>query len=157
MADISRILGIEGKTTWESFKYLGVPIFKASPKTSPWIQIIDKIKSRINTWGAHWLNLAGKVVLIKVVLTSILIYQCSILLVPKRILANINSLLKNFLCKGGKQNENKLLLVSWEKITKPWINGGLQVSNLERQNLALGTKILWKVVTGNSSWCKNAL
>ena len=97
MADISKIMGIEGKTNWESFKYLGVPIFKASPKSSPWLQIIDKIKSRISTWGESWLNPAGKVVLIKVVLTSIPIYQCSILLAPKRILVNINSLLNNFL------------------------------------------------------------
>ena len=32
MYDISRILGIEGVTNWDSLKYLGVPIFKASPK-----------------------------------------------------------------------------------------------------------------------------
>ena len=97
MADISRIIGIERKTQWDAFKYLGVPIFKASPKSSSWIQIVDKIKSRINTWGETWLNPAGKVVLIKVVLTSIPIYQFSILMAPKRILANIDLMLKNFL------------------------------------------------------------
>ena len=74
MADISRILGIEGKTHWDDFEYLGVPIFKTALKSSSWLPIIDKIKNRISTWGANWLNPAGKVVLIKAVLSSIPIY-----------------------------------------------------------------------------------
>ena len=51
MLDISRILGIEGKTHWEAFKYLGIPIFKASPKSTNWLPIVDKIKARVNSWG----------------------------------------------------------------------------------------------------------
>ena len=31
---ISRTLGSEGVTTWDSFKYLGIPIFNGKPKTS---------------------------------------------------------------------------------------------------------------------------
>jgi hypothetical protein len=80
MLYISRILGMEGCTTWDAFKYLGVPIFKSNPKALHWDQLIGKIKNRINFWGEKWLNLAGKVVLIKAVLASILIYQSSLLL-----------------------------------------------------------------------------
>jgi hypothetical protein len=32
LADISRILEIEGTSQWDFFKYLGIPILKASPK-----------------------------------------------------------------------------------------------------------------------------
>jgi len=32
MVDILRILGMTGKVQWDSFKYLGTPIFKSSPK-----------------------------------------------------------------------------------------------------------------------------
>ena len=49
MTDISRILGIEGKTQWDAFKYLRVPIFKTAPKSYSWLLIIDKIKNRIST------------------------------------------------------------------------------------------------------------
>ena len=70
MLDISRILGMEGCTNWEAFKYLGVPIFKSKPKDSHWNLLIDKLKNKINSWGTSWLNLAGKVVLIKAVLAS---------------------------------------------------------------------------------------
>jgi hypothetical protein len=71
MLDISRVLGIEGCTNWEAFKYLGAPIFKTKPKASHWNLLIDKLKNKISSWGTSWLNLAGKVVLIKEVLVSI--------------------------------------------------------------------------------------
>ena len=143
MADVSRILGIEGKTQWDAFKYLGVPIFKTTMKSSNRLPIVDKVKSRINTWGSTWLNHAGKVVLIKVVLSSIPIYYCSILLAPKGIITLIEALLRKFLWKGGKQNEKKLPLVSWEKVSKRLMQGGLQI-----RNLALGAKILWNIISG---------
>ena len=157
MADINRILGIEVKTQWDAFKYLGVPIFKATLKTSNWFPIVQKIKNRINTWGSDWLNPAGKVVLIKAVLSRIPIYQCSILLAPKEIIASIEALLRKFLSKGGKQVEKKLPLVSWNKVSKPMMQGGLQIKNPASQNLAMGAKILWNIVSGKLTWCKTAL
>ena len=125
LIDISNILGIKGTPQWSDFKYLGVPILKTTPKASSWLPLIDKIKNRVNTWGATWLNPTGKVILIKLVLSSISIYQSSILLAPKGILNRIESLLKNFLWKGRKHNENKLHLVNWETASKLWRNGGL--------------------------------
>ena len=88
---------MDGATTWESFNYLGVPIFKSSPKSSAWSPIIEKIKRKIMGWGEIWLNLAGKVVLIKVVLNSCLLYQCSLLFAPVKILNQIEGLMRTFL------------------------------------------------------------
>jgi len=107
-----------------------------------WSPIIDKIKTRIQAWGASWLNLAGKLVLIKPVLASIPIYQSSILLAPSKFISQIESLLRRFIWKGGNQNENKLPLVNWGKVTKPYLEDGLQIRDLRSQNLALGAKIL---------------
>ena len=44
---ISRILRIVGVTHWDSFKYLGVPIFKASQKATNWNPLVEKIKNKI--------------------------------------------------------------------------------------------------------------
>jgi hypothetical protein len=148
---------MEGCTTWDAFKYLGVPIFKSNPKASHWDQLIGKLKNRINSWGANWLNLAGKVVLIKAVLASILIYQSSLFLAPMSTFRKIEALFKRFLWEGGKQTGRKLHLISWEKITKPYLEGALQFKNPQTQNLALGAKILWRIITDNSSWSKRAL
>lgn len=65
---------MEGEHTWDSFTYLGVPIFKGVPKVDQWYPILEKFKARIHNWGANWLNLVGKTVLLKSVLLSSLIY-----------------------------------------------------------------------------------
>ena len=70
MLVITRILNMSGAVNWDSFKYLGVPIVKTNSKSSDWIPIVEKIKRKITGWGSVWLNLAGKVVLVKAVLNS---------------------------------------------------------------------------------------
>jgi hypothetical protein len=157
MVEISRILKMEGETQWESFKYLGIPIFKCKPNSSHWSPIVDKIKTRIQAWGASWLNLAGKLVLLKSVLASIPIFQSSIMLAPSGCIRQIESLVRIFLWKGGQQNENKLPLVNWGKVTKPYIEGDLHIRDLRAQNLALGANLLWNLVSGKLTWSKNAL
>jgi hypothetical protein len=66
-------------------------------------------------------------------------------------------LLRRFLWEGGKQSGRKLHLISWEKITKPYLEGGLQFKDLQIQNLALGAKILWNTITRNPTWRKRDL
>ena len=86
MSDLTRILNMNGSVSWDSFKYLEVPIVKTKSKSSDWNPIVEKIKNKITGWGTAWLNLAGKVVLIKVVLNSYMLYQCSLLLAPGEII-----------------------------------------------------------------------
>jgi hypothetical protein len=157
MLEITRVLGMEGSTTWDNFKYLGIPIFKATPKLIHWTPLLDKLKARIQSWGATWLNLAGKIVLLKSVLTSLPIYQNSIMLAPKSIINKIDTLLRIFLWEGGRQTERKLHLVSWEKLKKTILEGGLQIRDVATQNLAMGEKILWSLVSSKSSWSKEVL
>ena len=57
--------------------------------------------------GAIWLNLAGKVVLIKFVLNSYLLYQCSLLLAPVKIINQIEGLMRTFLWQGGNKGGGK--------------------------------------------------
>jgi hypothetical protein len=118
MHEISRILGIAGSTSWEDFNYLGVPITKAGSKSSNWNKIIEKIKNRIRSWGANWLNLAGKLVLIKAVLSSISIYQSALLLAPRTVIQKVEVMIRHFLWEGGKQTGRRLHLVKWGKLTK---------------------------------------
>ena len=51
MYGISCILGIEGETIWDSFRYLGVPIFNGKSKASNQNLLIEKIKKKIHSWG----------------------------------------------------------------------------------------------------------
>jgi hypothetical protein len=67
---IARIFGFPIITTWNYFKYLGMPIFLNHYSSSAWLEIMEKISARIQNWGGRWLNPAGKTVLIKSVLSS---------------------------------------------------------------------------------------
>ena len=157
LGEIARALGMECTMNWDNFLYLGIPICKIKIKPAYWDPTIDKIKDKIQRWNANWLNLAGKTTLIKVVLNSMPIYQSSILLAPSSTIRKIEGLLKKFIWEGGKGNAKKLHLVSWDKIKKPRDEGGLQIQSLHNQNLALGAKLLWQMITGKESWSKKAL
>jgi len=157
MLNISRILDMEGISIWDTFNYLGIPIFKASPKVVHWLPLLDKLKNKIQAWGATWLNKAGKIVLINSVITSLPIYQCSVLLAPKTITNKIEEMLRRFLWEGGRNNEKKMHLVSWDKIKKPRLEGGLQIRDVATQNLAMGGKILWNMISGKNTWSKQIL
>jgi hypothetical protein len=115
------------------------------------------MKLCIQAWEETWLNLAGNVVLLKSILTSLPIYQNSILLAPKTIFNKIDTLLRRFLWEGGKQSERKLHLVSWEKIKNPILESDLQIRDIATQNLSLGAKILWNLISSKSCWSKEVL
>lgn len=112
MLEITRALEMEGSVTWDSFKYLGIPILKTNPKLAHWLPLLDNLKLCIQAWGATWLNLTGKVVLLKSILTSLPIYQNLILLAPKTIVIKIDVVLRRLMWEGGRKNERKLHLVS---------------------------------------------
>ena len=109
LANISKMLGYEGCSSWNSFRYLGVPIHKGNKKSSDWKDLVEKIKNKIHTLGAVCLNPTGKVTLLNVVLAAYPIFIYSIALAPSSIVQEIEKELRRFLWQGGKQNGNKKL------------------------------------------------
>jgi len=96
-------------------------------------------------------------VLLKLVLFSLLVYQCSVLLAPAGVLKIFEGIVCKFFWQGGKQSSNKAVLVSWDKTKKNFLEGGLQIKNIKSQNLTLGAKILWRQISGKATWVKNVL
>eukprot|EP00253_Pinus_taeda_P034784 PITA_34784 len=143
---ISALLGFKGQAIWDRFKYLGLPIISGANKRSLWSEIISKIKTKIAVWGGYWLMKGGKVILIKSMLSALPIFQATFLLVPRNVMEQISKLLRDFLWQGGKDNENKTHLVSWEVVKKTMAEGGMQIRDPALVNLALGGKILWKMI-----------
>ena len=158
MSDLTRILNMNGSVSWDSFKYLGVPIVKTKSKSSDWNPIVEKIKNKISGWGTAWLNLAGKVVLIKAIMNSYMLYQCSLLLAPGKIINQIEALLKSFLWNGGNNGGGKkYALVRWKIVKLSRNGGGLQIRDINCQNLAIGAKLLWNLLIPKPTWCSRAL
>jgi hypothetical protein len=157
MARIAQILQFPFTTEWKYFKYLGTPISLKALPGEAWRSIIQKLKDQFEIWGATWLNPAGRVVLIKSVLSSLPIFQFSALHAPAGIKRELAKITRKFLWQGGKDNEKKFHMVKWEITCAPKENGGLGIRDPEKLNLALGAKVIWRIITGGKEWWKRAL
>jgi hypothetical protein len=146
LTGITTLLGFKGQTNWDRFKYLGLPIISGINKRSLWSDVISKIKSKISAWGGYCLTKAGKVILIKSLLSALPNFQAAFFLAPTNVMEQISKLLRDFLWQGGKGNEKKMHLVSWEVVKKSMAEGGLQIRDPALVNLALGGKLLWKLI-----------
>eukprot|EP00253_Pinus_taeda_P013603 PITA_13603 len=104
------------------------------------------MKTKIAAWGGYWLTKGGKVILIKSVLSALPIFQAAFLLAPPNVMEQISRLLRDFLWQGGKGNENRIHLVNWDAVKRMKEEGGLQIRDPQLVNLALGGKILWKLI-----------
>jgi hypothetical protein len=69
----------------------------------------------------------------------------------------MEALQRRFLWEGGKQTSRRPHLINWDKVSKPLLEGGLSLKNAKVQNLALGEKLLWHIVSGKTTCCKEAL
>lgn len=141
---ISNCFGFAASSTWSSFKYLGLPVFQKRALSRDWLPLLEKFKSKIRSWGFNWLNLASKTVLIKAVLNSLPIYQAAVMMAPIGITRKMEEYIRNFFWKGGKANEKRILLISWDTISLPRMEGRLHFKNISKQNIALGEKLLWE-------------
>ena len=86
-------MGFLGFDKWEKIKYLGLPLTLSSIPPSLWLDVLAKIKAKIASWGGQWLTKAGQLVLIKVVLFALPIFQSSLLLAPKYISSQVSKIL----------------------------------------------------------------
>lgn len=93
---IAQALGFTSFASWDKFKYLGLPLTLGMSKAPHWQEIINKIKAKMTTWSSQWLSTAEKLILVKFVLSSLLIYQASFLLAPKVIIVQLSKLIRNF-------------------------------------------------------------
>eukprot|EP00253_Pinus_taeda_P017519 PITA_17519 len=141
---IARILGFSIASL--PSKYLGAPLFAYARKHSSWTSLLEKLEAKLSLWTHRSLNMASRMILIKVVLQSMPLYLFSILAAPKWILKAIKKLQRNFLwgCSGPNK---KWALVKWEKACLPKIGGGIGLRDPEHSNKIMGAKIWWKWLT----------
>nr|XP_029151527.1 uncharacterized protein LOC114925926 [Arachis hypogaea] len=73
-------------------KYLGVPLGANPRLVKTWKPIIDKVEEKLSLWKAKVLSKAEKLVLIKSVLNSLLVYYLSLYKMPKAVAEKLISL-----------------------------------------------------------------
>eukprot|EP00253_Pinus_taeda_P026762 PITA_26762 len=154
---ISRIFGFATSSNWTSFKYFGLPVFLKKDYSRDWLPQLEKFKIKLLGWGYSWLNIVGKSVLIKSVLSNLPLFQFFVLLIPSSILIKREETIRKSFWKGDKQNEKNIPLVNWECISKPLLEGGINFKNLGYHNVAMGAKLIWRIIAPKPSWPQLAL
>ncbi|CAM8993520.1 unnamed protein product [Rhodiola kirilowii] len=125
------------------FSYLGVLLDDRSLRRSAYDGIVEKMTAKIKSWTNRCLSYAGRLVLVKHVLSSICSYWMRVLLFPKFVLKKVSAICRSFLWSG--LSSVKKNLVAWKTVTKTKEEGGLGIKNIFFFNKALTLKRVWDV------------
>lgn len=126
-------------------KYLGLPLLSTRLSQSDCIPLFHHVTSRIKSWKVRVLSYAGRVLLIKVVLSSMLIFWTACFVLPKKTINCLNTLFRNFLW-AGIDLTYKQPAVSWTIICHPYKEGGLGIRCIETTNTAANLRHIWDIV-----------
>uniref|UniRef100_A0A803QDE1 Reverse transcriptase domain-containing protein n=1 Tax=Cannabis sativa TaxID=3483 RepID=A0A803QDE1_CANSA len=143
--EVGRILeASQFKRSTLPFRYLGIPICSKKISIAECQIILEKMVGRIRVWSTRNLFYMGRVTLINVVLISIHAYWAQMLLLPKKLLKEIEAICRSFLWKGIQAGAGPGL-VAWEQVYLPKGAGGLGLRNIQKWNIAAMTRYVWDI------------
>ncbi|EOY09515.1 Uncharacterized protein TCM_024931 [Theobroma cacao] len=94
-------------------------------------------------WKAKTLSMGGRLTLLRLVLSSLLLFYMSLFRMPKKVKCEIEKIQKRFLW-GGLNLVCRLHCVSWGSICNYHELGGLGLVDIEVKNNAVLNKWLWR-------------
>nr|GEY62813.1 hypothetical protein [Tanacetum cinerariifolium] len=131
-------------------RYLGVPLISKRLFIKDCHVLIDKARKRILDWKNKSLSFAGRLQLIKSVISSMQVYWASMFILPVSISNDIEKLMRDFLWNFGVFKRGKSL-INWKSVCKMKVKGGLGIKSLDSWNIALMSKHIWNVITNKES------
>ncbi|XP_074265642.1 uncharacterized protein LOC141588085 [Silene latifolia] len=107
------------------FRYLGIPISYKRLTVADCNRLTEKMVQNIRAWGARKLSYAGRVVLIKSVLSHIHTYWCRVFIIPSTVMKKIEGICRSFLWSGTEHY--KTPLISWDTCCRSQDEGGVRI------------------------------
>ncbi|KAL0285070.1 UNVERIFIED_CONTAM: hypothetical protein Sradi_7183400 [Sesamum radiatum] len=130
-------------------RYLGLPLLASRLSVADCRPILQKIEARIRGWDGIVLSFAGRVQLIKSVLSALQVYWAMAFILPKHVIKEIEKRLRNFLWKGSI--ETGYAKVSWKQVCRPVNEGGLGIRDIHALNKSLMSRHLWRLIAQERS------
>lgn len=157
--DVSFVLeNLQAKQGQLPCKYLGLPLHMGRLHRSDEQTIVDRVAARLPAWKARLLNKAGKLTLVKAVLSAIPTYYMTVFSLSKWAIKRIDRIRRNFLWKGSEEARGGHCLVNWRRVQRPRQLGGLGVLDLQTFNRALRIRWQWlKWKDTNKPWSEMAI
>jgi len=112
-----------------------------------WRPIINNIESRLSMWKGKLLSMAGRLCLIKSVITALPLFYMSFFKAPKLVCKTITKIQSKFLWRWNAEGK-KIHWDAWNKVCKPQNEGGLGVKDICTFNYALLAKWKWRLGVG---------
>ena len=129
----------------EGFKYLGFILKPNSYSFKYYMWLYKKIEGRIGCWTYKFLSRGGRLVLLKAVLQSILVYWARIAYILKGILQKLRKKLFSFLWSANRHSEGAPL-AKWQMLACPKYLGGWGIKNPFLFCQSLVAKTLWRLI-----------
>ena len=134
-------------------RYLGLPLMTKVMGKNDYLPLVERARSRINTWTCTFLSYAGRLQLIKAVLMSIVNFWAGVFRLPSKGIKEVEQLCASFLWTGPALKSTGAK-VAWRDISKLKNEGGLGIRPLGDVNKVYGLKFIWRVLSGDSIWGK---
>ncbi|KAL2225769.1 UNVERIFIED_CONTAM: hypothetical protein Sindi_3096500 [Sesamum indicum] len=126
-------------------RYLGLPLLSSRLTIADCRPLLVKIDKRIPGWEGNALSYAGRVQIIKSVLTSLSLYWASAFILAKKVTNEIEKRLRTFLWKGT--STSGYAKVAWKDLCRPKEEGGLGFKDITLLNRALMAKKLCDIIS----------
>nr|GEX16651.1 putative reverse transcriptase domain, reverse transcriptase zinc-binding domain protein [Tanacetum cinerariifolium] len=98
-------------------RYLGVPLISSRLLYRDCKILVEKLENRVNDWRNKFLSLAGRLQLIRSVLSSVHIYWASAFILPTRIVHDLEQLMRGFLWCQGEMKNGKAKITDYRPIS----------------------------------------
>uniref|UniRef100_A0A803PWX2 Reverse transcriptase domain-containing protein n=1 Tax=Cannabis sativa TaxID=3483 RepID=A0A803PWX2_CANSA len=128
------------------FRYLDIPICSKKISHSECQILLEKMVSKIRGWSSRNLSYMGRVTLINAVLIAIHTYWAQIMILPKKLLKDIEAICRSYLWKGTQMMMGPGL-VAWEHVCAPKNTGGLGLRDIQKWNTAAMTRYVWDIAS----------
>ncbi|XP_074265761.1 uncharacterized protein LOC141588205 [Silene latifolia] len=117
-------------------------------------RLVEKIISRIRSWGARSLSYAGRLILVQSVLSQLHSYWTRIFIIPLTVIDRVERICRNYLWSGSDLYL-RAPAVAWEKVCREKKCGGLGVVSCREWNIAmLGKYVWWIAAKADHLWIR---